>query len=157
MITISAEEILIDKAEQTITVSPDTTIHEAAKRIVPTEAHAVLVKEEGKFVGIWTERDLMKNTATKGFDPGTAKVGDYMSAPLITAPHTDTIYQLIDKFLGLKVRHLVIVKEGAYIGLLYARDVIRAGLTERSKELDELSSMVNWEYYEDWKWKKKHK
>ena len=157
MITMTAEEILHDKAEETIAVSPDTTIHEAAKLIMPTDAHAVLIKKEGKYVGIWTERDLMKNTATEGFNPMTAKVGDYMSSPLITTPHTDTVYQLIDKFLGLRIRHLIVEKKGEYIGLLYARDVIRAGLTERSKELDDLSHMVSWEYYEDWKWKKKHK
>jgi chromosome segregation ATPase len=29
-------------------------------------------------------------------------------------------------------------------------------LTERTRELEELDKMVSWEYYEDWKWKKKH-
>jgi signal-transduction protein with cAMP-binding, CBS, and nucleotidyltransferase domain len=80
-----------------------------------------------------------------------------MSFPLKTAPHTDHIFQLIDKLLGYHTRHLLIEKEGKYIGLLYARDVVRVGFTERTKQLRELDEMVSFEFYENWKWKKKNK
>ena len=80
-----------------------------------------------------------------------------MSFPLKTAPHTDNIFRLIDKFLGYQTRHLLIEKEGQYIGLLYARDVVRAGFTERTKQLKELDEMISLEFYENWKWKKKNK
>ncbi len=152
---ITAEDILRDKAQTPISVSVDTCILEALKVMLEHNIGSILVTETDMIVGIWTERDLMRNTVSDGFDPKTARIGDYMSTRPITAPHTASLYLLLDKFLGLNVRHLLIEKEGNYIGLLGYRDVLRVGLTERSRELKELNSMVSWEYYENWKWKGK--
>jgi signal-transduction protein with cAMP-binding, CBS, and nucleotidyltransferase domain len=157
MINITAEDILKDIGQEPLCVQPETTVYDAVKLMLARESHAVLIQKDGTYVGIWTERDLMKNTVLDGYDPKTTKVGDHMSFPIKTAPHTDNIFQLIDKLLGFKTRHLLIAKEGKYIGLLYARDVIRVGFTERTKQLRELDEMVSLEFYENWKWKKKNK
>ena len=156
MINITADDILKDIGEPPLCVPPDTTVHDAVKLMLEYESHAVLIQKDGEYVGIWTERDLMKNTLLEGFDPKKTLVGDHMSFPLKSAPHTDNIFKLIDKLLGYKTRHLLIEKEGKFIGLLYARDVIRVGFTERTKQLRELDEMVSLEFYENWKWKKKH-
>lgn len=157
MINITAEDIIKDKGEEPLCVSSGTTVYEAVKLMLAKDCHGVLIKEGGKYTGIWTERDLMKNTVLDGFDPKTTTVGEHMSFPLKTAPHTDNIFRLIDKFLGYHTRHLLIEKEGEYIGLLYARDVIRVGFSERTRQLKELDEMVSLEFYENWKWKKKNK
>ncbi|MFQ5602468.1 MAG: cyclic nucleotide-binding/CBS domain-containing protein [bacterium] len=151
----TAEDIINEKSSDMIWVSPDTTIEEALKIMVENRFGSMVIKDGEKIVGIWTERDLMEDILTKGFDPKKAKIGDYMTKDLITAPHTDTVYHLLDKFLGLRQRHLFIEKEGKYIGLLSTGDVIRAGLLEKDRELSELNAMVSWNFYEDWKWKKK--
>lgn len=157
MMTLTAEEIIENQELNTLAVSPDTTIHDAVKLILAKGGQAVLVEAEEKYVGIWTERDLLRNIVEEGFDPKTARIGDYMSYPLFFAPHTDTVFQLIDKFLGLEIRHLLIEKQGKPMGLLYARDVIRAGFTERTRAFKELNKIVSFEFYENWKWEKKHK
>jgi signal-transduction protein with cAMP-binding, CBS, and nucleotidyltransferase domain len=157
MTNITAEEIIKDIGEEPLCVPPETTVYEAVKLMLDRDSHAVLIKKDDKYVGIWTERDLTKNTILDGYDPKTTKVGDHMSFPLKAASHNDNIFRLIDKFLGYHTRHLLIEKEGQYIGLLYARDVIRVGFTERTKQLRELDEMVDLEFYENWKWKKKHK
>lgn len=157
MTNITAEEIIQDIGEEPLSVSPETTVYESVKMMLEKDVHAVLIRKDGEYVGIWTERDLMKNTILEGFDPKTTRVGDHMSFPLKTAPHSDTIFQLIDKLLGYRTRHLLIEKEGKYIGLLYARDVIRVGFTERTRQLRELDEMISLEFYENWKWKKKNK
>jgi len=154
MINITAEDIIKDIGEEPLCVPPETTVCDAVKVMLEKDVHAVLIKKDSEYAGIWTERDLMKNTVLDGYDPKTTKVGDHMSFPLKTAPHTDNIFRLIDKFLGYHIRHLLIEKEGKYIGLLYARDVIRVGFAERSKQLDTLDDMVSLEFYENWKRRK---
>ena len=46
---------------------------------------------------------------------------------------------------------MLIEKNGRFIGLLSAGDVMKACLQEKSAELEALQAMVNWEYYEEWK------
>lgn len=157
MIKITAEEIIQDMGEEPLCVPPDTTIVNVVKLMLEKDKHAVLVKENDKYIGIWTERDLSKNIVVEGFDPNIAKVRDYMSFPIISVAHSDNLLQIIDKALGHHVRHLAVEKEGKYIGLLHGGDVVRAGFTARTQELRDLNEMVDLEFYENWKWRKKHK
>ncbi len=151
----TAEEILKEKDIDIISVTADTTISEAIRIMIKNQIGAILVEKEGEIVGIWTERDLMRNVLTAGFDPNTAIIKDYMSTGLKSADYTDTVYVLKDKFLGLRLRHLLIEKEGNYIGLLSTGDIIKASLREKDLELKDLNAIVSWEYYENWRWRKR--
>jgi signal-transduction protein with cAMP-binding, CBS, and nucleotidyltransferase domain len=76
-----------------------------------------------------------------------------MQTDLKTALHTATAYEMMDKFLGLRVNHLLIEDNGRFIGLLSSGDVMKAAIQEKTEELKSLQSMVSWEYYEEWRWK----
>lgn len=151
----TAAEILKDKDSHIISVDPDTTIIEALRVMIKNQIGGILIQEGNDIVGIWTERDLMRNSITANFDVKTAKIKDYMTTGLLSAPHTDSVYQLLDKFLGMRLRHLLIEQDGGYIGLLSIGDVIRATLLEKDVELKNLNAIVSWEYYENWQWRKK--
>lgn len=151
----TAEDILNQKGGEIISVSQDTTITDALQKMIENKIGAVVVKEEERLLGIWTERDLMRNTVTHGFDPRSAVVGDYMTRGVRYAPASDSVYMLMDKFLGIRVRHLVIEKDGTLIGLLTPGDVIKAILHSKTEELKEKNAVLSWEYYEEWQWKKR--
>ena len=91
---------------------------------------------------------LMRNVLKPDFDIHTAKVGDYMTPRIHSAPHSDSTFNLMDKFLGLRINHLLVKKEGEYIGLLSTGDVMKTVIQEKTAELDKLQSMVSWDYYE---------
>jgi signal-transduction protein with cAMP-binding, CBS, and nucleotidyltransferase domain len=151
----NAEEILNTKDYEIISVSPETTISDALQLMIKNQVGAMLIKDKDEIVGIWTERDLMRNTVTAGFDPKTAKIGDYMTTGLLSAPHDNSCYELLDKFLGMRLRHLLIMKEEKYIGLVSIGDVIKSCLQAKDEELRKLNKFVSWEYYENWRWRKK--
>jgi signal-transduction protein with cAMP-binding, CBS, and nucleotidyltransferase domain len=151
----TAGEILKDKELEILSVSPDTTISEALQLMIKNQVGAMLIKKDEEIVGIWTERDLMRNTVTAGFDPKTAKIGDYMTTGLLSAPHDNSCYELLDKFLGMRLRHLLITKDDKYIGLVSIGDVIKSCLQAKDEELRKLNKFISWEYYENWRWRKK--
>lgn len=148
-----AEDILNEKGKELISVPEDTTISKALEVMIENKIGAILVRRDENIVGIWTERDLMRNTVSGGFDPATAIIKDYMVTGLISAPASDDVYHLMDKFLGLRLRHLLIEKDGNYIGLLTTGDAIKATLHQKNKELKDMNEMLSWEYYENWRWK----
>lgn len=150
----SAEEILYEKGTKIISVEGQTTIDQAIKIMLENKIGAIVVKEKGEVAGIWTERDLMRNVAIDKVNTENTPIRDLMTKGIVTAPHDDSVYNLMDKFLGKRLRHLLIEKNGKYLGLLSIGDVIKATLTEKIDELNELKTMVAWDYYEDWKWSK---
>ncbi len=145
----TAGEILKSKNSEIVSVTPDTTLNNALKIMSVHNFGAILIREGDKIIGIWTERDLISDSIKAGFECKNALIKDYMSTDLKSAKSTDTIYHLMEKFLGLKLRHLLIEEDGEYIGILSSGDVLKEVLAEKNKELKDLTSLVGWEYYEN--------
>ena len=147
----TAEDIVQDKQRDIVSISWDQTVLQACQKMVDRKIGAILIEKDGKFVGIWTERDLLRKIIEKGFDLQTAKIGNHMTAPLKTAPHSTRIHKLKEMFLGLYLRHLLIEKNGEFIGLLSIGDVLRASLIDMDGQLKQINAFVTWDYYENWR------
>jgi len=147
----TAEDIIKDKPGGIISISWDQSVQQACREMAQKKIGAILVQKDNKYVGIWTERDLLRKMTEEDFDPATAIIGDHMSSPLRTAPHSTRIYKLGDMFLGLFLRHLPIEKDGKFIGMLSIGDVLRASLLEKDRQFKDINDFVSWDFYENWK------
>lgn len=149
----TAKDMLREKGKEFVCVPEGTLVIDALKTMNEKNVGAILITRDDDIVGIWTERDLMIRIIDDDFDPRTSPIEVCMTCAIISAPHTDTVYNLMDKFLGLRIRHLLIEEEGKYIGMVSVGDVMKASIQEKDEEFKQLNSMVGWEYYENWKWK----
>ncbi len=147
----TARDILRDKRDNMLTVDMEATVHQAVTLMTQQRVGAILIVDAGRIVGIWTERDLLHRTVDPHFDPRTEKVSQSMTRALISAHLDEQVMQLYDKFVGRRIRHLLIEDGGEYVGLLSAGDVMRANLQQRADEYRALNEMVSLEYYEGWK------
>ena len=152
----TAEDILNELNREMVCTSPDTTLKESLKIMVEKSIGAMIVKDGEDIIGIWTERDLMRNVLDEGFNLESTSIKTYMTTSLYTAPYDSSFYQLYDIFLGKRFRHMLIEKHGNIIGIISMGDVIKASLNKKSKELNELNDIMNLDYYENWKFKKKN-
>ena len=152
---ITAEDILKEKTRQLVTVPVDAFIHEAVEKMAAHRIGVILVKAKDQIVGIWSERDFLHNMLEPGFDPKTARISDYMTTDLKTAPFDTPIVKLEEMFLGLFIRHILITKNDDYLGLLSIGDVIRSILLEKDREIKALHAKSSWEFYENWGWHRK--
>ena len=152
---LTAEDILKEKTLKMVKIPVDATIYDALVKMVAYRIGIILVQKDDHIIGIWSERDLVSNILKSGFDPKTEKISDYMKTELKTAPFDTPIYKLEEMFLGLFIRHILITKDGQYLGLLSIGDVIRAILLEKDREIEALHAKSSWEYYENWGWHRK--
>jgi len=151
----TAEDIIAEKGSETVCVSKEQTLLEAIQLMNEKKIGAILVKEGDDLIGIWTERDYLRNSGDPNFKPQAVKVGDSMSSPLHFAKHDANLTQLEEMFLGLYLRHLPVQKNGTFIGMVSIGDVLRANLLEKDSKIKELNSMASWQYYENWGWDRK--
>lgn len=147
----TARDILKEKGGHMVTISSEATVYQAVKIMTQNRVGSIVVVDEGRIVGIWTERDLMYRVIDDTFSPKTESIGQTMTRTLISANVNDQAFQLYDKFLGRRIRHLLIEDNGEFIGILSVGDVMRANLQQRTEEYRDLNEMVSLEYYENWK------
>lgn len=149
---ITAEDILNSKSGELVQVPPSATVRDAVRAMAQRNVGSVLIRDGQALLGIYTERDLLRHSAQDGFNATTAPIRDYMVQKLVYTPHSDTVYELMDKLLGRRHRRLLIQRDGQFIGLLTAGDVMRAFMHVKQRELESLHALVSWDYYEEWRW-----
>jgi signal-transduction protein with cAMP-binding, CBS, and nucleotidyltransferase domain len=114
-----------------ITVDPDQSLQHAAQVMQEHGIGSVVVVEQGgRVAGILTERDVMHAAARLG-DVAQARVAEHMTAPVVTASPNWDVSVAAAEMHDRRIRHLVVLEQGAAAGVLSVRDVMSVFLPER--------------------------
>ena len=96
-------------------VSPDTPAIETVNKMKAARLGCALVIEEGKLLGIFTERDVLNKLSGKDALVATTLVKDLMSANPETLRETDSVATALNKMSMGRYRHIPVQKsDGAY-------------------------------------------
>jgi CBS domain-containing protein len=107
-----------------LSVDPETTVAEVARRMRKGDSESVAVMSEGRLVGIITERDLVRAIAD-GVDPQQVRADVVMTADPATVEADEDVAMVAVKMMRLGVRHLPVVnKTGKPVGLVSARNLV---------------------------------
>jgi CBS domain-containing protein len=113
-----------------VSVGPDESLRGAARVMRDHGIGSVVVEQAGRVVGILTERDVMHAAADLG-DVEPARVGDHMSAPVVTASPSWDVTVAATEMSDRRIRHLVVTEGDRPLGVLSVRDVMSVFLPER--------------------------
>jgi CBS domain-containing protein len=128
-------------ATDVLAVSPDTTIADAARRMVAREAGAAVVIQDGGLVGVISERDLIR-AIPDACRPETP-VSERMSRDVMTASPRTSVPEAMAIMIDGHFRHLPVVEAGRVLGMVSMRDLmswvslrLRLGPLEVDDEFD---------------------
>ncbi len=109
-------------SKKTPMLEPTASVEDAAAKMQEKGAGCIIVSDQGKPVGIVTERDIVYKVVSERKNPAETKLEDVMSSPIIWIPRHTDIMNAAKKMTNLKLRRLVVMHEGAQlICLSYCR------------------------------------
>jgi len=108
-----------------ITVKKEATVEEAVELMNKYEIGSLVVVENGKPVGIITERDLLKRVLPKSEVLRNMKVMEIMSTPLISVEPKVQIEEAAKLMFQKKIKKLPVVEKGKLVGLVSLTDLLR--------------------------------
>jgi CBS domain-containing protein len=109
-------------ATDVLAVSPDTTMADAARRMVSRDAGAAVVIDDGGLVGVISERDLMR-AIPDACSPETP-VSDRMTRNVTTASPRTSVAEALAIMIEGRFRHLPVVEAGHVLGIVSMRDLM---------------------------------
>lgn len=114
-------------------VPPSATLLEVADALTAGEVGAVVVREDGKVVGVVSERDLVGALARRlPMDETTA--AEVASTELVWADAAAPVSEVANEMLEHYVRHILVEEDGELAGMVSARDLLGAYSTETDPE-----------------------
>jgi len=113
-----------------VTAAPETSVDEAAKLMAKRNVGALMIVENERLTGIFTERDALFRVMAKGRDTRTTTLADVMTpAPRTVDPDKTFGYALLIMHEN-GFRHLPVIENGKPIGIVSARNALDPDLEE---------------------------
>ena len=123
-------EVRDGMSEVVLTLGPGHTLREAARRMTERAVGAaIVVDEESPGPGIISERDLLISLG-RDQDPDTERVGEHMSAGVITATPDWSLERAAAEMSRRRIRHLLVIDGGEAVGMLSMRDIMAVWTTD---------------------------
>jgi CBS domain-containing protein len=132
-----------------ITLSPDTPVAEAARRMRDSSIGVVLVTNGDDIAGVFSERDLLTRVVAENLDPAATSVNQVATQKVISVPADASLRQCAELLREHGVRHLPVVEGSKPVGIVSARDFFEAvsgafaGIIENARYEEELRDNID--------------
>ena len=132
------------RAREPYSISPSTTVQEAAEFMAAHNIGAVcVVDDKGKLLGVFSERDVMNRVVVQRRDPSLLKVGEVTSELRAVIRCDETPRQALERMELIGSRHLPVVDDERWVGMLSIRDLLRVELSEQGDALKLLHEYIS--------------
>ena len=139
---MKVRDILKRKGNTVFTLSPSATVLEALRLMAEKNIGGILIIEEGKAVGIFTERDYARKIILKGKTSADSKLSEVMVSNLITVTPEDDTNHCMQVMTNKTIRHLPVIEDTKLVGLISIGDVVKSVIEEQQNVIQHLEQYI---------------
>ena len=140
---MSVEKILETKGTNVFSITSSATVFEALKTMGEKNIGALLVIDNGKLVGILSERDYARKIILRGKASHDTLVSEIMTENPITVEPEDKIERCMALMSEKHIRHLPVLKQEMVIGMISIGDVVTQIIKSQKEIISHLQNYIN--------------
>jgi len=91
--------------------------------MIEANVGCLIVEEDAKVIGIFTERDLLRRVIGEDKDPSSVPISEVMSHPVRSCTPTDDVEECFEILFTNQYRHLLVVDNDEPVGVISLRDL----------------------------------
>jgi len=135
-------EILKAKGRDVWTVSSDSIVYDALQEMADKNVGALLVVEDDKLVGVFSERDYARKVILHGKASKDTLVKEIMSTEMFWVRPDETVAGCMELMTNKRIRHLPVLDEGRLVGVISIGDVVKAVISEKEFAIQQLEQYI---------------
>lgn len=123
-------------------IEPDATVYDALQKMAEAEVGALVVLDEGKLVGIVSERDYARKGVLKGRSSRNTPVREIMTPNVVCVSSALRVDACMSLMTDKHVRHLVVRDEERLSGVISIGDVVKAIIEDQKFTIEQLECYI---------------
>ena len=140
--TTTVKQLLDSKEDEIFSIEPGVLVIDAIKVMNEKKVGALPVIQDGKLVGILSERDYTRKVILNNRSSSSTTVSEIMTANVKTVEPSQTIEECMVIMSDNHIRHLPVVQEDAVVGVLSVMDVVKNIITEKEFIIEQLEQYI---------------
>lgn len=139
----TVKELLEEKGSNVWTINQNETVYNGLVMMAKKDVGALLViDDEGKLVGMFSERDYARKIVLLGKTSKDTKIGDMMTTEISIVKPGNSIQECLALMTKKKVRHLPVIQENKLIGIVSIGDAVNRVITDQEETIHNLEDYI---------------
>lgn len=139
---MTVAQFIDDKRGPVVSVGPRETVATVVRLLAERRIGCVPVVEDGRVVGIFSERDVVHGLAASGVALLERPVADVMTAPAVAIDSDTPILTALSLMTRRRIRHLPIVEDGSMVGFISIGDLVKSRIDRIEAEAEAMRSYI---------------
>ncbi len=141
--TGTINELLNHKGANVWSISPEATVFEAIQLMADKNIGALLVVQNGKLVGILSERDYTRKIALRGKSSKQTPVKEIISGHVITVTPCHTVEDCMRLMTEHRIRHLPVLDGDRILGVISIGDLVNWIISAQTNTIHQLQTYIS--------------
>jgi CBS domain-containing protein len=139
---MTIQAILASKGREVTTVGPQESVSEVVAKLGDKRIGALPVVEEGRVIGIISERDLIYCLKDYGAEVLDWPVSKLMTSPAVTVEPPTRVLSALAMMSRRRIRHLPVVSGDELLGIVSIGDLVKYRIDRIEQEAAAMRSYI---------------
>ena len=135
-------QVLASKGSHVWSISPDATVFAGLTLMAEKNIGALLIIEDGKPVGIMSERDYARKIILEGRSSRETRIRSIMTTRLVWAHPSDSVEHAMALMTRERIRHLPVVDGDSILGMVSIGDLVKAMIDQQQFTIEQLERYI---------------
>jgi CBS domain-containing protein len=136
-------DVLRAKGSAVCAAKPDETVYYALTIMAEKNIGALIVRDEERVVGIFSERDYARQVELKGKASKDTPLRDVMTPRVVFVRPEQSLEECMALMTDKRIRHLPVLEEAQLVGILSIGDVVKAVISEKEFLISQLENYIS--------------
>ena len=139
----TVKHVLDQKGHDVQFIHPDATVFDALKKMAENNIGSLVVLDDGKLVGVITERHYAREIVLRGRTSRETLVRDIMSTEPICARPDQPVEECMAMLTAKAVRHLPVIERGQLVGIVSIGDMVKSVIGDQKFIIEQLEHFIH--------------
>lgn len=142
----TVREILAKKPPGVWVIGADASVFEALRVMAERNVGALVVVEDGRVLGVISERDYARKVILSGKSSRETLVREIMGSPAVAVGLETTVSHCMDLMTGKYIRHLPVIASEILVGCISIGDVVKTIIQEQGRRIGQYEDYISGNY-----------
>ncbi len=139
----TVQQLLDEKGHDIESVHPDESVYDAIQKLANANIGSLIVVEDDRPVGIFTERDYARSVILKGKSSPTTPVRDIMTTRVICVQPEQTVEDCMAIMTDKHIRHLPVLDGEKLVGMISIGDLVKSIIAEQKFTIEQMEHYIH--------------
>jgi len=139
---IPVKDFLSEKGRGAMMINKSDSVYNALVKMAQKDVGALLVEDNDKLIGIFSERDYARKVVLHGKTSKESTVGEMMSTELTVVGLNNTMRECMALMSQKKIRHIPVVEDDKLVGVVSIGDVVNRVIKDQESTIKDLENYI---------------